>query len=175
MAISAVQPSAVRVTAASQMPSQSRVRRCALSEICPIRSGTRGVHLEEETVPVIEKRIEHNRDAIVDVEIRISGQLGRNDAAGMWFGTNDSDVESLLVEDNARVGRLAGGTSFERLTLRQLTDGYRLFPVRLVEPTVDVNGSGRAPGCGERRFRLCPLRRLFGHRHVSDEDWSRYE
>ena len=61
----------------------------------------------------------------------------------MRLVAHDAQVERLFVEQDSDIRGLRRVTPFERLALRQRPDGRRLRPVRFVEPSVDVDCSGR--------------------------------
>src|SRR5207244_4477412 len=63
----------------------------------PVRPCARRIDLKEETVSVIEEGVEDDRDSIIDIEIRVARQLGRDDAVRRSVMTDDRDVQRGVV------------------------------------------------------------------------------
>src|SRR5262249_15831165 len=108
----------------------------------------RRIDLEEETVAMIEEGIEDNRQAIIDIEVRITRQLSRHDTGFMTFVADGGNVKGCLVEEYAHFRLFGGWHSLDRLALRQRPDGLSSVASRFVETTVDMNASRRPTrGC----------------------------
>src|SRR6266581_1316587 len=88
-----------------------------------------------------------------EIEVRVSRELRRDDAARMRLVTHDPDVDRLLIEQHAHVGGLARRPALYRLALRERADRWRDSPVRLSETSVDVD-SADSPA-GNRNGCLC--------------------
>jgi hypothetical protein len=67
-----------------------------------------GVYLKKETVPEIEEGIHDNHDEIVDVELRIVGELSRDDGGGIAISTMDTEVQSIAIEKDLDLGLFRG-------------------------------------------------------------------
>src|SRR5438067_556863 len=104
---------------------------------------------------MIEEGIENNGHAVVDVEIGVSGQLRRDDAARVRFVTDDPDVNGILVEQHANVGRLSRRPALRGFALRQRTNRWRRGPIWLCELSVKTN---RSRGALRRRNPCIRLR-----------------
>src|SRR5262249_37850215 len=111
-----------------------------------VGASTRGVYLEEKPVAVIEERVNDDRQPVIDGKVGVANQLGRDDPVRMDFLARDADVEGLFVEEDSDVRALGRGPARDRLALGQRADGRGCRPIRLIEATVQVNGSGRAAG-----------------------------
>ena len=57
----------------------------------PVGAGARRVHGEEEAVALVEERVEDDRDAVVHVEVRVSGELRRDDRGRRAVATEDPE------------------------------------------------------------------------------------
>src|ERR1700730_6819588 len=82
-----------------------------------VRAGASWIHLEEEAVPMIEERIEHNRDTVIEIEIRVARQLRRNDVARRSIAAEDTDVQGAFGVDHPDVGVLRRGTALDGFAL----------------------------------------------------------
>src|SRR5262249_8832794 len=79
--------------------------------------GSGGVHLEEEPVAMIKEGIEHDRDAVVDVEVGIPRELREDDAAGMRLVADDPDIQSLIVKEHTDISGFRRRPAFYGLAL----------------------------------------------------------
>jgi len=63
-----------------------------------VSTGAGGIHLKKEAVAVIEERIEHDRQAIVDVEAGVARRLARDNFAGRSVAADGADVQRPVGE-----------------------------------------------------------------------------
>jgi hypothetical protein len=93
-----------------------------------VRARAHRVRLEEEAVAVVRERIQHDRDVVVDVEVGVAGELGRDDRLRLAVTADHSHVQGVAVEEHAGLGVLGGRGSFVGLTLQEGSDGQGLRP-----------------------------------------------
>ena len=64
---------------------------------------------------MIEERIEHDRQTVVDVEVGVARQLGRHNLARRSVAADGADVQRRVGEQNADLRVLGWFAAFKRL------------------------------------------------------------
>ena len=109
IAISAAQPSPsiARRGVPDAVPVEAHAPRCCSRSAR--RRGPRRVHGEEEPVALVEERVEDHEHVVVDVEVRVAGELRRDDARRRAVAAEDPEVERVVVAQDPDLGGLLGG------------------------------------------------------------------
>ena len=80
----------------------------------------------------------------------------------MSLVTLDPHIQRLFVEQDPNIGALGRLAALERLALRQRSYRRSPSPVRFVEPSIDMDRSGRPLRDGNRRVAADAVRLLGG-------------
>ena len=112
----------------------------------PVASRPRRVDLEEEAVALVEEGVHQDGDRVVDLQHRVTGELGGHDGPGLAVVADDAQVEVVRVVEHADLGLFRGGLPLVGYTLDEGADGRGQGPGSLVEPSVELDPVRRAEG-----------------------------
>ena len=98
---------------------------------------SRGVHLEEVPVLLVEEWIHHPHEAIVGSQELVSLHGVAEQEAGLGVETNYAHVEGSAVERDPDFGPLGGSAPEYWLLLNEIARGHGTLPDRLVEDPIE--------------------------------------